>query len=145
MTPTAGQSVFSFSLRILGTMVAMLAAFVCYYVPDKHRAGVIVFLWLFTSIGTWVPLKRPQMAIVGIISIVTNVLIIGYTLEVEKIGERIATSNGQEYLPLYKLGPYRLATVCGGLLVRSPSPFAIGAWLTLPGCLHLHHVPIPHH
>jgi hypothetical protein len=67
MTPTAGQSVFSFGLRILGTIIAMVASFICYYVPNKHRAGVIVFVWLFTSLGMWVILKRPQLAIVGII------------------------------------------------------------------------------
>ena len=137
MTPTAGQSLFSFVLRILGTVIAMVASFICYYIVNKHRAGVIVFLWLFTSLGMWVLLKKPQMAIIGIIrcvsyvrnssslqlmfcsSIVTDVLIIGYTLEVEKIGERVATSNGQEYLPIYQIGPYRLATVCAGLLVGS--------------------------
>lgn len=67
MTPTAGQSVFSFGLRILGTIIAMVASFICYYVPDKHRVGVIVLVWLFTSLAMWVPLKRPQLAIVGII------------------------------------------------------------------------------
>jgi hypothetical protein len=67
MTPTAGQSVFSFVLRTVGTVIAMVVSFLCYYIPDKHTAGVIVFLWLFTSIGMWVPLKRPQMAVVGVI------------------------------------------------------------------------------
>ena len=67
MTPTAGQSVFSFVLRILGTTIAMVASFICYYIIDRHIAGVIVFLWLFTSMGMWVLLKRPQLAIIGII------------------------------------------------------------------------------
>jgi hypothetical protein len=38
-------------------------------------------------------------------------------LEVRKIGEALATSNGQRYLPIFTLGPYRLATVSGGLFI----------------------------
>lgn len=45
------------------------------------------------------------------------VLIIGYELQVRKLGVAVATSNGQGYLPIYLIGPYRLATVAGGLLV----------------------------
>jgi hypothetical protein len=52
-------------------------------------------------------------------SIVTNILILGYTLEVEVLGRQVATSNGQEYLPIYELAPYRLATVTAGLAVRT--------------------------
>lgn len=50
-------------------------------------------------------------------SIVTTTLIVGYELEVRKIGQAAATSNGQTYYPIYILGPYRLATVAAGLLV----------------------------
>jgi uncharacterized membrane protein YccC len=67
MTPTAGQSVFSFILRILGTVVAMIAAFLVWYIPDQKTAGVLVFLWFFSSIGIYIPLKKPQFAIIGII------------------------------------------------------------------------------
>ncbi|KIW03822.1 uncharacterized protein PV09_05121 [Verruconis gallopava] len=117
MTPSAGQSISSFVLRIIGTVIAMIVSFLCYYIPDKHRAGVIVFVWLVTSVGLWVPIKRPQMAIVGLISIVTNILVLAYTLEVEKLGKEVVAANGQEYLPIYELAPYRLATVCAGLFV----------------------------
>jgi hypothetical protein len=117
MTPTAGQSVFSFLLRICGTVVAMIVAFLVYYIPDGKTPGMLVFLWVFASIGWYIPIKLPQFAIVGMISIVTTTLIIGYELEVRKIGEALATSNGQSYLPITLIGPYRLATVAGGLLV----------------------------
>jgi uncharacterized membrane protein YccC len=72
MTPTAGQSVFSFILRILGTVVAMCAAFLVWYIPDEKTAGVIVFLWFFSSIGIYIPLKKPQFAIIGIIRYVNS-------------------------------------------------------------------------
>lgn len=51
------------------------------------------------------------------ISIVTISLIIGYELEARVIGTQAVQSNGQEYLPVYLLAPYRLATVAGGLFV----------------------------
>ena len=42
-------------------------------------------------------------------------LVLGYQLQVRKIGIQTATSNGQAYFPLYELAPIRLATVAGGL------------------------------
>ncbi len=48
---------------------------------------------------------------------VTQVLIVGYELEVRKIGLQVATSNGQPYYPIYELAPYRLACVAGGMAV----------------------------
>lgn len=42
-------------------------------------------------------------------------MIIGYELQVRKVGQQVATSNGQAYYPIYLLGPYRLATVAGGI------------------------------
>lgn len=48
---------------------------------------------------------------------VTNTLIIGYELQVKKIGVAVSVSNGQAYYPIYELAPYRLATVMAGLLV----------------------------
>lgn len=65
----------------------------------------------------YVVLKMPRFVIVGILSAVTTVLVIGYELQVEKIGVQAATSNGQPYYPVYELAPYRLACVAGGLLV----------------------------
>lgn len=67
MTPTAGQSLFSFLIRILGTVVAMIAAFLVWYIPDQKTAGVLVFLWFFSSLGIYIPLKKPQFAVIGII------------------------------------------------------------------------------
>ena len=117
MTPTSGQSIFSFALRILGTIVAMILSFIVYYVPDGHSAGIIVFLWLFASCGFYIVIKFPPFTIIGVLSIVTMVLIIGYELGVRKLGVKEATTNGQKYLPIYELAPYRLATVVGGLAV----------------------------
>lgn len=42
---------------------------------------------------------------------------IGYELQVRKIGTSEATTNKQLYQPVYLLAPYRLATTAVGILV----------------------------
>lgn len=118
MTPTAGQSMFQFILRIGGTAVAMVVAWLIWYIPGQHTAGILVFLWVFVAIGFWIPIKRIDLVIVGLISVVTATMIVGYELQVRKLGVTAATATtGQPAYPIYELGPYRLATVVGGLAV----------------------------
>lgn len=117
MTRTNGQSMFNFVLRVLGTAVAMVGAYIVWYIVDGKTAGVIVFLWFWMFCGFWVVLKMPKFVIVGILSIVTSILIVGYELQVRVLGKKVATSNHQPAYPLYILAPYRLATVAGGIFV----------------------------
>lgn len=46
---------------------------------------------------------------------VTVILIVGYALQVKKVGIMISETSGQQYHGLYVLSPYRLATVVGGV------------------------------
>ncbi|KAF2773051.1 hypothetical protein EJ03DRAFT_265527 [Teratosphaeria nubilosa] len=117
MSPSAGQSLRNFLLRVFGTFVAMLLAWIAWYIVDGKTAGVLVFYFFFLHFGVWIVLKRPSIIPVGMISQVTLTLILGYELQVRKIGIAIATSNGQAYYPVYELGPIRLATVAGGLFL----------------------------
>ncbi|KAF1921458.1 hypothetical protein BDU57DRAFT_544942 [Ampelomyces quisqualis] len=118
MTPTAGQSVFQFVLRIAGTAIAMIVAWLIWYIPGQHTAGILVFLFIFVAMGFYVPLKRMDLVIAGLISVVTATMIVGYELQVRKIGITAATATtGQPAYPIYTLGAYRLATVTGGLAV----------------------------
>ncbi|KAK0247699.1 hypothetical protein LTS09_017183 [Friedmanniomyces endolithicus] len=117
MSRTAGQSTFNFSLRIFGTLVAMLGSYIIWYIVDGHAAGAIVFLWLWMCCAYYVILKFPKLIIVAILSLVTAVLIIGYELQVQVLGVTVSESNGQPAYPTYELAPYRLACVAGGLLV----------------------------
>lgn len=115
MSPTSGQSIFSFVLRILGTILAVIFAFLVWYIPDEKTPGVIVLLFVFLSGAFYVPIKMFRFRVVGVICIVTTTMIIGYELQVRQVGEAVATSNGQAYYPIYLLAPYRLATVAGGI------------------------------
>lgn len=117
MTPTSGLSMFNFFWRILGTLVAMLVAWLVWYIPDQKTPGILVLTYLFISAGHWVVLKRIDLIIPGLISMVTCVMIIGYELQVRKLGEAVATSNGQPYYKIIVLGPYRLASVVAGIAV----------------------------
>jgi hypothetical protein len=118
MTPTAGQSIFQFCLRIAGTAIAMIVAWLIWYIPGQHTAGILVFVFVFVAIGFYIPLKRIDLVIAGLISVVTATMIVGYELQVRKIGVQAATATtGQPAYPIYELGPYRLATVVGGLAV----------------------------
>ncbi|KAL9082992.1 MAG: hypothetical protein Q9159_006051 [Coniocarpon cinnabarinum] len=117
MQRTAGQSVFQFVLRTAGTFFAMVASYVIWYIVDGHRAGVIVFEFLWLACCFWVLFNKPRYAIMGILAAITSILIIGYELQVQTIGVKMSTSNGQPAYPLYELAPYRLATVVGGIFV----------------------------
>ena len=117
MTAHAGQNIFQFSLRVLGTFIATCASMVIWYMCDKKPAAVIPVFYPYLCCGFYVLLKFPKYALVAILSMVTCILILGYELQEGKLGLAITTSNGQPYYPIYELAPYRLATVVGGLLV----------------------------
>lgn len=115
MDPHAGQGIFGFLARIGGTAFAMVAAMVIWYMCNGNHAAILVIFWIYMSCWLLFMIKMPQYAVVAMISSITVVLIIGYELQVDIIGRAVATSNGQEFYPVYLLGPYRLAAVCIGL------------------------------
>ena len=117
MSRTAGQSFFNFAARIFGTFCAMVGAYVIWYIVVGKTGGVFVFLWLWIFCCYYIIVKLPKFTIVGILSIVTSILIIGYELQVRVIGIKIAESNGQPAYPTYELAPYRLAIVTAGIFV----------------------------
>ena len=95
----------------------MALSFIAFYIVDGETAGILVFYFIFLHIGVYIMVKRPAIAPIGIIGQVTLTLILGYELQVRKIGIQTATSNGQAYYPVWELGLTRLATVIGGLFV----------------------------
>ncbi|KAL3423247.1 hypothetical protein PVAG01_04994 [Phlyctema vagabunda] len=133
MTMTSGQSMFGFFGRVAGTALAMVFSIVIYYIVDGQTAGVIVMLWFFIFVEMYFFLKFPRFIPIWLVCIVTQVLILGYELQVRKIG-LAAASRGQPYYPVYELAPYRLACVAGGSLVAFiwtifPYPLSDRSWL----------------
>lgn len=113
----SGQSTYNFILRVGGTAIAMIGAYIIWYIVDGRTPGVIVFLWLWMTCAYYIVLKVPKYVIIGILSIVTSVLIVGYELQVRVLGIAASEASGQPAYPTYLLAPYRLATVAGGLFV----------------------------
>ncbi len=132
--PASGQSIFGFFCRIGGSFLAMVFSYIIWYIVDEKTPGIIVFMWLFIFVEYYFFVKYPRFVPATLITIVTQVLIIAYELEVRKIGVAAAQSVGQRYYPTYELAPYRLLTVAGGSLVAFfwtvfPRPMTDRAWL----------------
>jgi hypothetical protein len=109
MTVTAGQSVFGLLARIGGTALSMVLSIVIWYIVDEHVPGVIVFLWFFIFVEMYFLLKFPRLIPVWIVCIVTQVLIIGYELQVEVLGIAAAQASGQPYYPYVQLRAFDTA------------------------------------
>jgi Fusaric acid resistance protein-like len=86
MTITSGQSIFGFIGRVVGTALAMVFSIVIWYIVDQKTPGVIVMLWLFIFLEMYFFIKYPRFIAIFLIAIVTQILIIGYELQVRKIG-----------------------------------------------------------
>jgi hypothetical protein len=131
---TYQQSMFGFFGRVAGTTLSMIASIVIWYIVDQKTPGIIVMLWVFIFLEMYFFLKFPRFIAVWLVTIVTQVLIIGYELQVRKIGIAAASASGQPYYPIYELAPYRLACVAGGSFVAFvwtvfPYPLSDRSWL----------------
>ncbi|KAK4141413.1 uncharacterized protein C8A04DRAFT_39139 [Dichotomopilus funicola] len=96
---TSGQSIFGLLCRIGGTVAAMCFALVIWYIVDEKSAGVIVFLWISVFINYYFFIKFPRFLPAVLICVITQVLIIGYELQVRTIGLAAAQRTGQPYYP----------------------------------------------
>ena len=68
----------------------MCSSIACWYVVDGKTGGVIPLLWLFITIQFYFVIRFPRFIIIAILSMVTQVLIIGYELEVHKLGVKVS-------------------------------------------------------
>ena len=75
----------------------MVFSYVIWYIVAERKAGVIVFLWLFTFLDFYFILKFPRIIPAVIIVIVTQILIVGYELQVVTIGLERAEQTGQRF------------------------------------------------
>ena len=99
MTMTSGQSMLGFFGRIAGTALAMVTSMVIWYIVDEKTPGVIIMLWFFIFVEMYFFLKFPRFLPIWLVAIVTQVLIVGYELQVGKIGIAASAASGQPYYP----------------------------------------------
>ncbi|KAK8007793.1 hypothetical protein PG989_001783 [Apiospora arundinis] len=134
MTQTSGQSIQGFFCRVGGTVISMVLALVNWYIVNEHTAGILVFMFVFLVFEHYFLLKFPQFTPAVMICMVTHVMIVGYELQVLKLGVRASEASGQKFYPIYTLAPYRLACVAAGCAVAFfwtifPSPLTERTWI----------------
>jgi hypothetical protein len=99
MGQTAGSGIYGQFIRFSGTVLAMVASYIIWYIVDQHPAGIIVFTGIAMFLYHYPLIKNPANPVLPMIGMVT-VLIVGYELQVQKIGILESTSNDQAYHPL---------------------------------------------
>jgi hypothetical protein len=77
----------------------MILSLIVWYIVDGRRAGVIVFLWLSIFLSYYFFVKFPRFIPAVLIMVVTQVLIIGYELQVLTIGRQASEQSGQPFYP----------------------------------------------
>ena len=77
----------------------MCFSLIIWYIVDARLVGAIVFLWFSVFLNYYFFLKFPRFLPAILIAIVTQVLIIGYELQVLTIGREIAERTGQPFYP----------------------------------------------
>ncbi|KAF4997390.1 hypothetical protein FDECE_12098 [Fusarium decemcellulare] len=136
MGATSGQSASGFIARIMATVVSLALSFASWYIVVGNTAGVIVLLFIANIIEYYFYVKKPQYFKPSMIALVTLNVIIGYELQVKKLGKERAESGGQPYYPIYLFGPYKLACVVIGCAVSFfwvVFPYPITAKSKVPG------------
>ncbi|KIM93313.1 hypothetical protein OIDMADRAFT_35813 [Oidiodendron maius Zn] len=108
---TSGQSTSSLIIRLVSSSLIM------WYIVNGNTVGVLVFMTFFTVGEFYFILKFPKYLVAFITAMVTQVLIVGYGLQVNKIGIAASELTLQLYKPTYILAPYRLATTAAGALI----------------------------
>ncbi|KAL3418486.1 hypothetical protein PVAG01_10202 [Phlyctema vagabunda] len=111
---SAGQSGVSYALRILGSFAALIICYGVWYIPNGNVAGVIVVMWLASFFQMYFLLRWPKYIIGWLVILITEVLSIGYELQVRKIGVAAAESTGTYVFPPYYVAAMRVACVLWG-------------------------------
>ncbi|TVY12919.1 Uncharacterized protein LARI1_G008845, partial [Lachnellula arida] len=114
---SAGQSGVSYVLRILGSFAALIICYAVWYIPDGKVPGVIVIMWFASFLQMYFIIRWPQYIIGWLVVLITEVLSIGYELQVSKIGMVAAESTGQHVFPPYSVAAMRVACVLWGTCV----------------------------
>lgn len=99
---------------------AMCTSLLMWYIVDGKTPGIIVLLFVFTFLEVYVVLRFPKFIIIALLSMVTQVLIVGYELQVRKVGDEVSLTQlniSQTVDP----APVRLQPVMASPSIRSTS------------------------
>lgn len=92
----------------------MCTSLVIWYIVDGKTGGVITMLWFFIFVEFYFLIRYPRFTVIVILSVVTQILIVGYELEVRKIGVKAGqpAKNLRPSLRLIQLGCNEQRTTC---------------------------------
>ena len=91
-----------------------------WYIVDGKTPGIIVLLFLFTFFEFYFVLKYPKFIVIALLSMVTQVLIVGYELQVRKVGEQVGADVRMNQQTI-KLSCIRLRPATGNRHIQSTS------------------------
>ena len=68
----------------------MCTSFVIWYIVDGKTGGVIPMLCFFLFVEFYFLLRFPRCIVIALLSMVTQILVVGYELQVRKVGEKVS-------------------------------------------------------
>lgn len=77
MSPTSGSAVFNLMGNLTATLIAMIGAFINWYIVDQKTPGVIVVLFFCMMFYFYFAAKNPRFLVAIVAGAVTHILIIG--------------------------------------------------------------------
>lgn len=101
-----------------------------WYIVDGKTPGIVVLLFVFTFLEFYIVLRFPKFIIIALLSMVTQVLIVGYELQVRKVGDEVRLIQFNVW-QIVDPAPVRLQPVMANPSTRSSSLRLTGwrAWL----------------
>jgi hypothetical protein len=67
MTQSAGSGIYGQAIRFGGTLIAMIIAYVAWYITDAHVAGIIVFSGIAMFLYHFPFIKNPADPVIPMI------------------------------------------------------------------------------
>jgi hypothetical protein len=100
---TAGSGIYGQFLQFSGTALAMVASYIVWYIVDQQTWGIIVFLGITMFFYHYILTKHYDIIVVPMIGMVTVILIVGYELQVRKIGIPVSVPMARSTTPYTSL------------------------------------------
>lgn len=112
----------------------MCTSYLIWYIVDGKTPGVIVLMFVFTFCEFYFILRYPRFVVITILAIVTQVLVVGYELQVQKVGlkVRLKTRTNNPYILTSRS---RSQKAMDSLLIRCMSLLHTDLLVWLEACL----------
>lgn len=118
MQTSVGQSWRKALFRLLGTILAVLLAFVAWYAGGQTAYGALIWYFIFQVGVMYIPVRYPTRSQLGFVPAFALGIVLGLVLQAKKDrSSHLAQASQQPDTPIYENGGLRLGAICFGLLV----------------------------